>query len=85
MDDNQVLVQQVANDLWFRRMDYARNTHERMVRGNLTSSEEDLMTLALKTKLQTNSWLYLSPRVCTLGKTLSNIRRNTRVPEEFVD
>ena len=50
-----VLVQQVANTLWLRQMDYAQ---ERMVRRNLTSSEEDVMALALRTKPHTNSWLY---------------------------
>ena len=47
VDDDHLLVQQVANDLWFRQMDYARNAQGRTVRRNLTSAEEDLMTLAL--------------------------------------
>ena len=68
VDENHVLVQQVANDLWFRQMDYVRNAQEKMFRKDLTSSEEDLMALALRTKPHTNSWLYLSPRVCTLGE-----------------
>ena len=68
MDDEQVLVQQVANKLWFRQMYYVRNTQERMVRRNLTSSEVDLVTLALSTKPHTNSQLFLSPRVYTLGE-----------------
>ena len=68
VDDNHVLVQQVANDLWFRQMVYVRDAQERMVRRNLTSSEDDLMALALWTKPDTNSWLNLSPRVCTLGE-----------------
>ena len=33
----------------------------------MTSAEEDLMALALRTKPHTNSWLYLSPRLCTVG------------------
>ena len=66
VDDDNVLVQQVANDLWFRQMDYERNAQERMVRRNLTSSEEEFMALALRTNLHSNLWLYLSPRVCTL-------------------
>ena len=61
-------MQQVADDLWFRQMDYVRDAQERMVRRNLTASEEDLIALALRTKPHTNSWLYLSPRVCTLGE-----------------
>ena len=31
----------------------------------MTSAEEDLMALALRTKPHTNSWLYLSPRLLT--------------------
>ena len=31
----------------------------------MTSAEEDLMALALRTKPHTNSWLCFSPRVCT--------------------
>ena len=68
VDDDHLLVQQVANDLWFRQMDYARNEQGRTVRRNMTSAEEDLMALALSTKLHTNAWLCLSPRVCTLGE-----------------
>ena len=65
VDDDHLLVQQVANDLWFRQMDYARNDEGRTVRRNMTSAEEDLMALALRTKPHTNSWLCFSPRVCT--------------------
>ena len=63
-----LLVQQVDNDLWFRQMDYAENEQGRTVRKNMTSAEEDLMALALRTKPHTNSWLYLSPRLFTLGE-----------------
>ena len=68
VDDDHLLVQHAANDLWFRQMDYVRNEQGRMVRRNMTSAEEDLMVLALRTKPHTNSWLCLSPRVCTLGE-----------------
>ena len=68
VDDDHLLVQQVANDLWFRQMDYARNDQGRTVRRNMTSAEEDLMALTLRTKPHTNSWLCLSPSVCTLGE-----------------
>ena len=34
----------------------------------MTSAEEDLMALALRTEPRTNSWLNLSPRFCTLGE-----------------
>ena len=61
VDDDHLLVQQVANDLWFRQMDYARNEQGRTVRRNMTSADEDLMALALRTKPRTNSWLCLSP------------------------
>ena len=39
-----------------------------MVGKNMTSAEEDLMALALRTKPHTNAWLYLSPILCTLGE-----------------
>ena len=68
VDDDHLLVQQVADNLWFRQMDYAENEQRRTVRKNMTSAEEDLMALALRTKPHTNSWLYLSPRLCTLGE-----------------
>ena len=68
VDDDHLLVQQVVNDLWFRQMDHAENEQGRTVRKNMTSAEEDLMALALRTKPHTNSWLYLSPRLCTLGE-----------------
>ena len=68
MDDDHVLVQQVANDLWFRQVYYVRNAQGRTVRRSLTSGEEDFMALALRTKPHTNSWLYLSSKVCTLGE-----------------
>ena len=34
----------------------------------MTSAEEDLMAMALRAKPHTNAWLYLSPRLCTLGE-----------------
>ena len=68
VDDDHLLVQQVANDLWFRQMDHAENDQGRTVRKNMTSAEEDLMALALRTKPHTKAWLYLSPRLCTLGE-----------------
>ena len=34
----------------------------------MTSAEEDLMAMALRTKPHNNVWLYLSPRLCTLGE-----------------
>ena len=49
-------------------MNYARNEQGRTVRRNMTSAEEDLMALALRTKPHTNAWLCSSPRVCTLGE-----------------
>ena len=65
MNDDHVLVQQVASDLWFRQVDYERKWSFR-VQLNLTSSEEDLIALVLWTKSHSNAWLYLSSRVCTL-------------------
>ena len=61
-------VQQVADVLWFRQMDHAENEQGRTVRKNMTSAEEDLMAMALRTKPHNNLWLYLSPRLCTLGE-----------------
>ena len=49
-------------------MDSVENERRRTVRKIMTSAEEDLMALALYTRPHTNSWLYLSPRLCTLGE-----------------
>ena len=68
VDDDHLLVQQVADNLWFRHMDHAENEQGRTVRKNMTSAEEDLMAMALRTKPHNNLWLYLSPRLCTLGE-----------------
>ena len=68
VDDDHLLVQQVANDLWFGQMDHAENEQGRTVRKNMTSAEEDLTELALRTKPHSNAWLYLSPRLCALGE-----------------
>ena len=68
VDDDHMLVQQLAIDLWFRQRFYAENEQVRSVRKNLTTAEVDLMALALRTKPHTNSWLYLSPRLFTLGE-----------------
>ena len=64
VDDDHLLVQQVADDLRFRQMDHAEIEQGRTVTKNMTSAEEDLMALALRTKPH----LYLSPRLCTLGE-----------------
>ena len=68
VDDDHMLVQQMANYPWFRQMDQAENEQGRTVRKNMTSAEEDRMAMALRTKPHNNSWLYLSPRLCTLGE-----------------
>ena len=68
VDDDHLLVQQVADDFWFRQMDHAENEQWRTVKKNMTSAEEDLMALALRTKPHSNAWLYLLPRLCTLGE-----------------
>ena len=49
-------------------MDHAENEQGRTVRKNMTSAEEDLMAMASRTKPHNNVWLYLSPRLCTLGE-----------------
>ena len=38
VDDDHLLVQQVANDLWFRQIDYVGNEQGRTVRKNMTSA-----------------------------------------------
>ena len=68
VDDDHLLVQQVADDLWFRQMDHTENEQGRTVRKIMTSAEEDLMAMALRTKPHNNVWLYLSPRLRTLGE-----------------
>ena len=68
VDDDHLLVQQMANNLWFRQMDQAENEQGRTVRKSMTSAEEDVMAMALRTKPHNISWLYLSPRLCTLGE-----------------
>ena len=75
VDDDHLLAQQVAVDLWFRQMEYAENEQGRTVRKNMTSKEEDLMALALRTKPHTNSWLCLSPKLCTLGEDAFELAR----------
>ena len=54
VDDDHLLVQQVVDDLWFRQMDHAENEQGRTVRKNMTSAEEDLMAMALRTKPHNN-------------------------------
>ena len=68
MSDEHELVQQLANDLWFKQMDYLMNEGGTMVRRNETSTEEDHRAMASRTKPHTNPWLCLSPRLCTLGQ-----------------
>ena len=38
------------------------------MRRNATSTEEDHRAVTLRTKPHTKPWLYLSPRLCTLGQ-----------------
>ena len=60
VDDDHLLVHQVANDLWFRQMDYTRDEQGRKVSRNMPSAEEDLMAMAERTKPHTNA--------CTSGE-----------------
>ena len=62
------LVPRLANNLWFRQTDYVRDERRSLVRRNATSKEGNLRAIALRTKPHTNPWLYLSPRLCTLGQ-----------------
>ena len=53
MNDGHVLVQQGAINIWFRQVEYAKNADESIVRRNFTSSENELMALAFRTKHHT--------------------------------
>ena len=66
--DEHQLVQQLANNLWFRQTDYVRNERGDLVRRNARSIEEDIEAMALRIKPHTNCWLYLCPRLCALGQ-----------------
>ena len=68
MGDEHQLVQQLASNLWFRHMDYVRDERGHLVRRSSLSIEEVLKNMALKIKPHANLWLYLSPRLCPLGK-----------------
>ena len=68
MGDEHRLVQRLANSLRFRQIDNVRDERRNLVRRNALSTEEDLKAMALRTKPHTNLWLYLSPRLCTLGQ-----------------
>ena len=56
-----------TSNLWYRQTGYVRKEGGTMVRRNATSTEEYLRAMALRTKPHANPWLYLSPRLCTLG------------------
>ena len=49
MGDEPQLVQRLANNLWFRQTEYARNERGDVVRRNAISTEEDLKAMALRT------------------------------------
>ena len=66
--DEDRLVKRLANNLWFWQTANVRDERRNLVRRNALSSEEDLKAMALRTKPRTNLWLYLSPRLCTLGQ-----------------
>ena len=52
--DKHQLVQQLANNLWFRQTDYVRDVRGKLVRRTVLSTEEDLKALALRIKPHTN-------------------------------
>ena len=68
MNDEHELVQELANNLYFRQTDYVRNEGGTMVRTNATSPKEDLGAIAFRTIPHNNRWLYQSPRLCSLGQ-----------------
>ena len=84
VDDDHLLVQQVANDLWFRHMDYAENAHGRTVRKNMTSAEEDLMALALRTKTGCTYHRDCVPRGGCVRASTGGDQSDTRVSEKLV-
>ena len=75
MGDEHQLVQQLANNLWFRQTDYVRDERVKLVRRNALSTEEDLKAMALRTKPHTNLWLYLSLDCARFGKMPSIMHR----------
>ena len=90
VDDDHLLVQQRANVLWFRQMDFARNEQGRTVRRKVSSAEEDVMALALRTKpliyqcmvVFVAEGVYLGRRrvrACT-----GSNQRDTRLSQDFV-
>ena len=66
--DEHLLVQRLANNLWFRQTDYVREERGNLMRRNALSTKEDLKAMALRTKPHSNPWWYLSPRLCALGQ-----------------
>ena len=75
VDDDHLLVQQVADDLWFRQIDHAENDQGRTVRKNMTSAEEDLMAMALRTKPQTTYGCTCHQDCVPWERTRSSMRR----------
>ena len=75
VDDDHLLVQQVADDLWFRQMDHAENEQGRMIRKNMTSVEEDLMAM-LCVRSRTTTYGCICHRGCAPWvRTRSSMRR----------
>ena len=68
VDDDHLLVQQVTDDLWFRQMDHAEIEQGRTVRKNMTSAEEDLMSMALRTKPAQQLMVLLVTKTVYLGR-----------------
>ena len=69
VDDDHLLVQQVADDLWFRQMDQAENEQGRMIRKNMTVSRGGPHGNGFAYEsTQQYMGVYLSPRLCTLGE-----------------
>ena len=89
VDEDYLLVQQVANDLWFRQMDHAENQQGRRVRkkydiggrGSHGIGFADEATHQLMVELVTKI-VYLG-RSCVRACTGGN-QRDTRLPEKLV-
>ena len=75
VDDDHLLVQQVADDLWFRQMDHAENEQGRTVRKNMTSVKK-ISWQWLRARSRTTTYGCTCHQDCApWEKTRSSMRR----------